>query len=142
MAAMKRFLICLIAVIFTAWPVMALDIAGTWFTSDGKAKVAVSDCGDGTPCGHLVWFDPSMGAETTDINNPDPDLQSRPLIGSPVFWGFKRKKDKWSSGHIYDAESGKTYKSKLRLTDEGRLVVKGCIGPICQKQVWRPALVD
>ena len=113
-----------------------LDIEGTWFTKNNEAKVLVSDCGDGTPCGKLVWFDPELGGETTDINNPNPALQSRPLLNSAVFWGFERRKEKWKSGKIYDAQSGKTYKSKLELKEDGSLKVKGCIGPICQGQTW------
>ncbi len=113
-----------------------LDIEGTWFTKGNEAKVLVSDCGDGTPCGNLVWFDPELGGESIDVNNPDPALQSRPLLHSAVFWGFERRKDKWKSGKIYDAKSGKTYKSKLELKEDGSLKVKGCIGPICQGQTW------
>ena len=114
----------------------SLDIEGTWFTKDNEAKVEVSDCGDGTPCGKLVWFDPNLGGDNRDMNNPDPELQGRPLLNTAVFWGFERSKNKWKSGKIYDAQSGKTYKSKLELQDDGTLKVKGCVGPICQGQTW------
>ncbi len=113
-----------------------IDIAGTWYTQGNQAKVLVADCGDGTPCGTMVWFDPAMGGENKDFNNPDPELRGRPLLGSAIFWGFERKKNKWKSGYIYDARGGKTYKSKLELQSDGSLKVKGCIGPICQGQTW------
>ncbi len=116
-----------------------LDIAGIWYTEDKGAKVEVTDCGDGTPCGNLLWFEPDGSGVTNDINNPDSELRKRPLIGSPVFWGFKAKKDRWSKGRIYDAGTGKSYKSKLELADDGTLKVKGCIGPLCQTQVWTRA---
>jgi len=113
-----------------------LEISGTWFTKGNEAKIGISDCGDGTPCGELVWFKVAEGGITTDALNPDPALRTRSLYGSEVFWGFKKKKNKWNGGRIYDAQSGKTYKSKIELKDDGTLKVKGCVGPICQSQIW------
>lgn len=133
----KIISLCLILP-FLAAPAFAsdIDIIGTWLVEDGSGKVEISDCGDGTPCGALVWTDPAQGDNPIDANNPDPALRDRTLIGTPLFWGFERKKDKWSSGKIYDARSGKTYKSKLKLNEDGTLKVKGCIGPICQGEIW------
>lgn len=113
-----------------------MSIEGLWAVESGDAHITVKDCGDATPCGTLAWFDEAKAEATTDELNPDPELKGQPLLGSRVFWGFKPKKGKWSSGKIYDAESGKTYKSKLELAKDGTLKVKGCIGPICQTQVW------
>ncbi|GGX65712.1 hypothetical protein GCM10011309_14970 [Litorimonas cladophorae] len=59
-----------------------------------------------------------------------------------MLWGFEEKSDKWSSGKIYDAESGKSYKSKLERQADGSLEVKGCIGPICQGQIWTEVKLD
>lgn len=115
-------------------PTTAID--GLWMVESGNGKVEVKDCGDGTPCGTLVWINKANGKSDVDINNSDPALKDRPLIGSAVFWGFKQKGDKWKSGQIYDAESGKTYKSKIKLNEEGELEVKGCVGPICKTQTW------
>lgn len=119
-----------------------IDIAGVWYTEDKGAKVKVTDCGDGTPCGNLVWFLPDGSGVTNDINNPDQELKNQPLIGSRVFWGFESKKDRWLKGRIYDAGSGKSYKSKLQLADDGTLKVKGCIGPLCQTQIWTRVETD
>lgn len=112
------------------------DIEGHWLVESGNGKVEVKDCGDGTPCGTLVWIDETQGDSYLDVNNSDPEMRDRPLIGSPVFWGFKKKGKKWTSGKIYDAEGGKTYKSKMSLTPDGELKVKGCVGPICKSQIW------
>ena len=35
-----------------------------------------------------------------------------------------------------DPEIDKSYASRLKRRDDGRLEVKGCIGPICQTQLW------
>jgi len=121
---------------------VSFDIEGLWLVESGNGKVEVKDCGDGTPCGTLVWIDETQGDSYLDVNNADPKLRERPLLGSPVFWGFKKKGDVWKSGYIYDAEGGKTYKSKIKLTKDGNLKVKGCVGPICQSQIWVKATIE
>ena len=119
-------------------PVMAeeLDVAGVWLTQSGGGKVEITDCGDGTPCGNLVWVDPAEAGPGLDANNPDPELQGRALVGIQLVWGFERSGETWCRGNIYDPETGKTYRSTLRLNDDGTLRVQGCVGPICQSQTW------
>ena len=113
-----------------------LNIAGVWITEAGDAHVEISDCGDGTPCGTLVWFRSDQGMTEMDLNNPDYDLRGQPLLGTQIVWGFEAKDDKWKSGKIYDAGKGKIYKSKLSLNPDGSLKVRGCVGPICSGQTW------
>jgi len=113
-----------------------INVAGLWLTEDSSAHVQIADCGDGTPCGTVVWIDPDQDGSTTDDNNPDPKLKGQNIVGSKMLWGFKSKKPKWGSGKIYDARDGKTYKSKLKLAEDGRLEVKGCVGPFCKTLVW------
>lgn len=123
-----------------AWPHTALaapmDVSGLWQTESGGAHINIADCGDGTPCGTLVWLNPAENAGAVDAQNPDEALRDTPLIGLKMLWGFKVKKEGWKSGKIYDPESGKTYGSRLKVSDDGILRVKGCIGPICQTQKW------
>ena len=116
------------------------DVYGVWEVESGTAIVEIKDCGDGTPCGTIVDIDAPDPMAILDDENPDPEMAKKPLIGAPMLWGFKEKSDKWSSGKIYDAESGKSYKSKLERQADGTLEVKGCIGPICQKQIWIAAI--
>ena len=116
--------------------VNAQSMDGIWLVESGNGKVEIKDCGDGTPCGTLVWINKANGKGDLDINNVDTALRQRPLLGSAVFWGFKKKGKSWKSGKIYDAESGKTYTSKIKLKEDGRLQVKGCVGPICKSQIW------
>jgi len=130
------------AILTIASPTFAADgkdVFGIWKVASGSALVEIKDCGDGTPCGNLVHIN-SPDAETVlDDMNPDPDLAKKPLLGSRMLWGFDAKKNKWSGGRIYDAESGKDYKSKIQLQDDGTLKVKGCVGPFCQSQIWTKA---
>ncbi len=123
---------------FTATQAVALDVAGLWLTPDGASHVEIADCGDGTPCGSVSWIDPAATDATRDENNPDETLRSRPLIGLEILQGFERKDDRWRGGTIYDPEDGRSYGSRLKSKDDGTLEVKGCIGPICQTQIWTP----
>ena len=82
------------------------------------------------------------GSTPVDGNNPDPELAGRPLVGVQMLHGFKEKSGRWKSGKIYNPENGKTYKSKLKLLENGDLEVKGCIGPICQGQTWTPVTAE
>jgi len=113
-----------------------MNVIGLWLTADGAAHVDIADCGDGTPCGTVAWVDPAQGGGGYDDNNPDPELNGQSIVGSKMLWGFKAKNEKWGSGKIYDARDGKTYKSKLKLTEDGRLEVKGCVGPFCKTLEW------
>ena len=118
------------------------DVFGLWSVRGGTALIQITDCGDRTPCGKLVHVVAPNAQDLLDDQNPDPELATQPLIGSKMLWGFEEKSDKWSSGKIYDAENGKAYKSKLEVTEDGMLEVKGCVGPICQKQFWTKVKLD
>ena len=73
--------------------------------------------------------DGEAGEPKVDTNNPDPALQSRPIMGLELMKNFKFVgKGAWKKGTIYDPDNGKTYKCKLRLGDDGVLNVRGYIG--------------
>lgn len=113
-----------------------LDVDGVWQTQAADGHVRVADCGDGTPCGELVWVAPSAPGGGLDAKNPDPALKSRALTGITIVWGYRRGGDGWKGGRIYNPQDGKTFRSRLRLTSADTLEVKGCLGPICRKNVW------
>jgi len=67
------------------------------------------------------------GQVRLDDNNPDPALRKRPIIGLQMFDGHQYEDSRWR-GEIYDPESGNTYQSRLKLTRDGRLEIRGYIG--------------
>ena len=116
----------------------ATPIAGRWITADGSGVVTIGPCGD-TVCGRLTQIlKPRPGAAATDVNNADPKLRSRPIMGMPILSGFVEKGGDWR-GTIYDPRNGKSYKSIVAKNANGTLNVKGCIAFFCQTQVWTPA---
>ncbi|MEE4204847.1 MAG: DUF2147 domain-containing protein [Erythrobacter sp.] len=130
-------LLALLPTVVLATPASAADpIAGRWLTEGRDAVIEVGDCGKSV-CGKIARFlvPPPDGADQRDVNNPDPKLRRRKLLGLPVLYGFDEEEDLWR-GRIYDPKSGKSYRSVIRRKGRDRLEVKGCVAFICQTQVW------
>jgi uncharacterized protein (DUF2147 family) len=116
----------------------AAPIKGKWYTKDKRAIVTIEPCGK-TMCGRLTRFiQPPKNGVTTDINNPEPAMKKRKLIGIRILSDFVADGDKWH-GKIYDPESGKTYRSVVSHGQAGTLSVEGCVAMFCQAQTWTPA---
>ncbi|MEP3891319.1 MAG: DUF2147 domain-containing protein [Hellea sp.] len=112
------------------------DVFGLWASEAKDGHVEISDCGNGTPCGVLVWVDPEKGGATLDVRNNNKDLRKRPLIGVPIIWNFQRSKKGWRSGRIYNPEDGKVFTAHVRRQDENHLKVKGCLAVVCITNIW------
>jgi uncharacterized protein (DUF2147 family) len=114
----------------------APDISGNWIVQDRTGVVAIQRCG-ASVCGHIakaLVIKPNH--PKTDVHNPSPALRNHPLIGLQILSGFEAGTDDWERGTIYDPESGKSYKSYLRLNRDGSLKVSGCVLFFCQSQRW------
>ena len=128
------------ALMLGATPVLAGEpIAGRWVTEEGDAVIEIKTCGNAT-CGTIARFlvAPPEGVDQRDVNNPNPQLRRRRLLGLPILTRFQADGDLWR-GQIYDPKSGKSYRSVIRRTGPNTIEVRGCIGPFCQAQVWRRA---
>jgi uncharacterized protein (DUF2147 family) len=115
----------------------AEPVTGRWVTADKDGVILIAPCGKAV-CGTLDKFlvAPPEGLDQRDINNPDPKMRQRRLLGLPILSGFTADRDIWR-GRIYDPKSGKSYRSIIRRKAANLLEVKGCIGPFCQTQIWR-----
>ncbi len=114
------------------------QMLGLWSTAGNNSNVEIFKCGDNY-CGQLVELKyPNYPADDkggmacqpkVDRNNPDANLQSRPILGLQMLEGFTYYGGNvWKGGTIYDPDNGKTYKCKMTLTDPKRLEVRGFIG--------------
>ena len=129
-----------LALLAVAGPSFAAEpVAGVWRTEARDALVRIGDCG-ASLCGRVAKFlvPPPQGIDQRDVNNPDPRMRQRKLLGMAVLSGFHDDGDSWR-GTIYDPKTGKSYRSVVRRLDANRLEVKGCIGPFCKTQVWTRA---
>ena len=117
------------ALLFLAAAARAETPVGLWET--GESHIEVYHCGD-LLCGRIVALDDPLdlaGKPRVDVNNPDPALRTRPIMGMDLISGFSRKSDrKWVRGTIYDPRDGKTYKCKMTLRKDGTLKVRGYVG--------------
>jgi uncharacterized protein (DUF2147 family) len=125
-------------------PASAGDPRGSWMTENGRAKVAIVNCG-GALCGNIVALkepnDPATGKPKTDSNNPDAARRTRPLIGVQIVIDMTPDTaDKWK-GQVYNADDGKTYSGSITLVNATTLALQGCAlaGLICKSQTWTRA---
>ena len=105
------------------------------FVEQGEARVfAAGILNPSLVKGELVSW--SLEEPLTDLENPDPNLRSRSLLGLEVGDGLRkedlrkedlRKKGALWQGRIYDPRSGTWYKSRLSIVD-GQLNIRGYIG--------------
>ena len=120
----------------------AADLAGTtWMTEGGDAQVAFAE-EDAGLVGRIVWLaaEAERDEPLLDGANPDPALQTRPLVGAPLVWGFTQTRDAvWDKGAIYAPDEGKTYNAKMTLEGDA-LVITGCVRwPLCRDATWTRA---
>lgn len=74
----------------------------------------------------IVWM---KHPERKDTLNPDINKRNNKILGSiPVYDFVFDGKHAWYKGHVYDANTGKTYKSKINCDEKGNLIVRGYIG--------------
>ncbi|NCA86654.1 MAG: DUF2147 domain-containing protein [Clostridia bacterium] len=110
------------------------DINGIWLNEDKDAHVEIENR-NGKYYGEIVWLktpiDEATGKAKLDKENPDGELQKRPLMGLQLLSGFVFDgDDEWEDGTIYDPKSGKTYSCYMEFTDKtkDKLKVRGYIG--------------
>jgi uncharacterized protein (DUF2147 family) len=136
------FVVAILAVLVGALPAKAQtggEPGGIWLTQAGDAKVRVSRCGSGI-CGVVVWLrdpiDSATGKPAVDDKNPNPALAKRPMIGLPLFSGMRPSGPNRWSGHIYNADDGKSYASHISVAGPDTLKVEGCVGALCGGESW------
>ena len=140
---MRRITACLVAAAIATVTLFGLAstaeaITGpSWRTASGSGIVRMERCDGNRLCGVITRV---IGAPVAnDARNPDPALRSRPLVGIRILSGFTPAgPGRWTGGRIYNPEDGRSYRSELRTLPNGNLEVKGCVGPVCQDQIWTP----
>lgn len=132
-------LIALLAAMLALTPVWAAaPVLGRYLTEDGSGIIEVAPCGAAL-CGRLVQIlKASPGAPKVDVNNSNPSLRRRSILGMPILTGFTDRGADWR-GTIYDPRNGKSYRSIVSKSEDGSLKVQGCIAFFCQTQRWSAA---
>ncbi len=127
--------------LFAAEPTPAPSLLGDWITPD-KSIVEVYSCKEAV-CIRVAHVDAAVG-HSTDGQNPDASLRSRPLCGLVIGTGFAEKDPAHAQdGRLYDPESGHTYSGTLTLTEPNRLKLHGYIGVSLfgRTETWQRATI-
>ena len=115
-------------------------ILGLWTTDKGKGRVEIVSCAAPKQglCGTIVWIsepNDKEGKPQTDKANKDKSLRSRPIVGLPIFEGWREAgANKWK-GAVYDPEDGQSYDVDITLAGD-KLTLKGCIAFLCESDTW------
>ncbi len=104
------------------------SILGEWCTQkeEGRppARVKFVQAQDGTYMGILTWSaDPKR-----DVNNKDPKLRDRPLVGIVLMWHLKYDDGEYVDGYVYNPEDGGTYRMKAEVLSPESLKIRGYLG--------------
>lgn len=113
------------------------DIFGVWQAQSRGARVKIDNCGEGV-CGTVLYATPAKSNPMLlDVNNKDPLLRGRRMVGATLITGFTGGPVKWIGGRLYNPGDGNFYHGSLTLLDEDHLQVKGCaLIILCKSQTW------
>ena len=102
-----------------------------WYNQEKTSKVRVFLATDGKYYGKIVWLDEPTeknGKPKTDIENPDVEKRSKPLMDLQILAGLEKKSEtEYINGTIYDPKNGKTYGCKMTIKDDGTVDLRGHI---------------
>ena len=105
------------------------DVTGFWYTADKDGIIKIYRAKNGKYYGKLYWIDEPNdkdGNPKLDVNNPDPSLRNKPILGSVFMKGFEYKGDHlWVNGTVYDSRYGLTYSAKMWLVNKNQLDLRG-----------------
>lgn len=119
----------LAVLLLIATPAGAEPALGTWLTGpDRKAQVAhveVRRCGPAL-CGRIAR---AFGSDGAPVMTPN--------VGRELFWDMRAEGGgRYSGGRVFVPAHGREYDARMQILPDGRLRVQGCLGPVCDGQVW------
>lgn len=100
-------------------------ILGEWLSQEKDGKISIFKQGDKF-YGKISW---GKTPGKKDVNNPDPKLKNRDIVGLVILQDFKFTGSTWEDGKIYDPKSGKTYDCIIKSKDNNKILeIRGYIG--------------
>lgn len=144
---MKKYMALLLLCFVLGAAFAADDVTGLWMSIDDETgdptSVSMIYLYQGEIYGRvLITYDENNPGEMLD-NYMNPGERAELLVGNPpyagldIIWGLEDRGRRWGRGNILDPRKGKIYTSELWIED-GKLVVRGKIGPIGRNQTWLP----
>ena len=141
---MKRFFLTLMMVVTCTLAAFSQNaaadrICGTYLAklSKNDAKVKVFQYNGGYRL-QVIWLKETKnedGSLKVDSKNPNASKRKTPLSQVVLVDKVTYEDGIWQNGEIYDPQSGKTYKTELRLNGKD-LEVRGKLGPFHKSMHW------
>ena len=136
MKGIKLFLLSSSLLMASASVFATTDIEGTWRTIDdktgfSKALIEIKKDGKGVYTGKIIKILPRPGyTPKTHCQDCPAPYKGAPILGLTVLDGMKQKNTtEYEGGTILDPLSGKIYKSKIKVSNNGkRLRMRGYVG--------------
>lgn len=130
----------LLAALLPAVALAQASPVGRWKTIDdetGKVKsiVEITDSG-GKLQGRVVEVLQSDRGPNPTCDKCKGENKDKPIQGMTILRDLSPGGEGWEGGTILDPAKGKTYRSKLKLIENDKLGVSGCVAFICREQVW------
>ncbi|MCG8452115.1 MAG: DUF2147 domain-containing protein [Spirochaetales bacterium] len=141
----KAILISLLIVMASALAFAADDVTGVWRGVDDNTGESTMFTyiyeWQGKLYGRMiVIFD--GGVMSDPINAPVAKAtlwEGDPYYaGMDIIWGLEDRGKRWKRGKIADPDFGKIYDCEIWKEADGRLAVRGKIGPFGRNQYWEP----
>ncbi len=114
------------------------SILGEWSTQkeEGRppGRVKFVQAADGTYMGILTW----SAEPRNDVNNKNPKLRDRPLVGIVLMWHLTYDDGEYVDGFVYNPEDGGTYRMKAEVLSPESLKIRGYLGIALfgQSKIW------
>lgn len=118
--------------------------AGYWKTIDDvthqpESILKITETPDHTLSGYVIKNLSAEKAKYKFCSECKGKNHNQPIIGMEILWGLQQNGNEWTNGRILDPTSGKTYRCKIKLIGDGKLLrIRGYIGvPILGRtQIW------
>lgn len=144
---MKKVLMALAATFAAGVAFAQLTPVGVWKTIDDETKtekslIRITETGGvlGGRIEKLLGADAKQDAVCEECTD---DRKGKPIVGMAIIRGVKKNAETdglWDGGTILDPNNGKTYKLRLRPSEDGKkLEVRGYIGApmFGRSQTWQ-----
>jgi uncharacterized protein (DUF2147 family) len=123
-------MLTVICLLFPAIPIEAQknNIIGSWWNEEGTSQIRIFKATNGKYYGKIDYLKHEPGRK--DVNNPDKEMQTKPLLGLMILEGFtySAEQKQWTGGTIYDPKNGKTYDCYMWFGDEPDMLhIKGYV---------------
>jgi uncharacterized protein (DUF2147 family) len=111
------------------------NIVGEWWTEDRSGRVTFFLAKTGTYTARLSY----SKNPRKDVENDDPKMRSRDVVGIVLIWKLKYEEDQYVDGYVYNPEDGNIYRIEVTSIDKDSIKVRGFMGISLfgQSQIWK-----